>query len=143
PARRSRGHSLRRTWRSCGRSKRGTPCSPRSTSPGGRGEALTTLSFHFHGYQPGDIVRWLAPDPLKPPRFEERHSPVAMSIGSERVRGKNWTDAVLRTYGRLEAVLERTSGVASVDIEPQTLVWLLERDPDAYHRAVAAWRRGA
>ena len=65
-----------------------------------------------------------------------------MSIGSERVRGKNWTDAVLRTYGRLETVLERASGVASVDIEPQTLAWLLERDPDAYHRAVAAWRRG-
>jgi len=65
-----------------------------------------------------------------------------LSIGSERIRGKNWTDAVLRTYGRLETVLERASGVASVDIEPQTLAWLLERDPDAYHRAVAAWRRG-
>ena len=87
-------------------------------------------------------MRWIEPDPLKPPRFEERNSPVALTIGAEKIRGKNWTDAVLRTYGRLEAVLERASGVASVDIEPQTLAWLLERDPDAYHRAVAAWRRG-
>lgn len=103
---------------------------------------MTTVSFHFHGYQPGDIVRWLEPDPLKPQRFEERRSPVAHTIGSERVAGRNWTDAVLHTYGRMERVLESTAGVASVDIEPQTLVWLLERDADAYHRAVGAWRRG-
>jgi hypothetical protein len=103
---------------------------------------MTTLSFHFHGYQPGDIVRWLEPDPLKPVRFEERVSPVAVRIAGDRVAGRNWTDAMLRAYGRVEKVLERASGVASVDIEPQTLVWLLERDPDAYHRAVAAWQRG-
>ena len=103
---------------------------------------MTTVSFHFHGYQPGDVVRWLEPDPLKPQRFEERRSPVALTIGSERVAGRNWTDAVLRTYGRMERVLEKAAGAASVDVEPQTLAWLLERDPDAYHRVVGAWRRG-
>ena len=104
---------------------------------------MTTLSFHFHGYQPGDLVRWLEPDPLKSPRFEERSSPVAVRIGEDRISGQNWTDAVLRTYGRIETVLQRAAGVASVDVEPQTLVWLLERDPDAYHRLFSAWRRGS
>ncbi len=103
---------------------------------------MTTVSFHFHGYQPGDVVRWLEPDPLKPQRFEERRSPVALTIGSDRVAGQNWTDAVLRTYGRMERVLERAAGAASVDVEPQTLTWLLERDPEAYQRVIAAWRRG-
>lgn len=103
---------------------------------------MTTVSFHFHGYQPGDVVRWLEPDPLRPQRFEERRSPVALTIGPERVAGRNWTDAVLRTYGRMERVLEKAAGAASVDIEPQTLVWLLDRDPDAYQRVVGAWRRG-
>src|SRR5439155_284538 len=29
---------------------------------------MSTLSFHFHGYQPGDIVRWLEPDLLRQER---------------------------------------------------------------------------
>ena len=103
---------------------------------------MTTVSFHFHGYQPGDLLRWLEPDPLKPPLFEERHSPVVHRIGAERIGGRNWTDAVLRTYGRLQSVLDRAAGTASVDIEPQTLVWLLERDPEAYGRAVRAYEQG-
>ncbi len=100
------------------------------------------VSFHFHGYQPGDIVRWLEPDPLKPQRYEERRSPVSLRMGGDRVAGRNWTDAVLRAYGRMGGALGRASGVASVDLEPQTLAWLLERDPDAYHRAVRAYRDG-
>ncbi|MBI4417041.1 MAG: hypothetical protein HY557_08660 [Euryarchaeota archaeon] len=103
---------------------------------------MAVLSFHFHGYQPGDIVRWVEPDPLKPLRFEERVSPVAHRIGGERVVGRNWTDAVLHAYGRMESVLERVSGAASVDIEPQTLAWLLEKDEAAYRRVLAAWERG-
>ena len=104
---------------------------------------MTTLSFHFHGYQPGDIVRWLEPDPLKAPRVEERSSPVSLRIGGDRVAGSNWTDAVLRSYGRLETILAHVSGVASVDVEPQTLAWLCERDPDAYRRLISAWSEGS
>src|SRR2546429_30265 len=103
---------------------------------------MSTLSFHFHGYQPGDIVRWQEPDPLRPQRFEERRSPVLLRIGPEHIEGRNWTDAVLRTYGRIESVLVRASGSASVDIEPQTLAWLLERDPDAYRAVIASYDRG-
>jgi len=103
---------------------------------------VLTLSFHFHGYQPGDIVRWRETDPLRPQTFEERHSPVVHRIGAERIEGRNWTDAVLRTYGRLGTVLDQTSGSASVDIEPQTLAWLLERDPSAYREILATYERG-
>src|SRR5947209_8192212 len=103
---------------------------------------MSTLSFHFHGYQPGDIVRWREPDPLRPQTFEQRHSPVVLRIGPDRIEGRNWTDAVLRTYGRMGSVLHRASGSASVDIEPQTLVWLLERDPSAYRALIAAYDSG-
>src|SRR6266702_2846421 len=103
---------------------------------------MSTLSFHFHGYQPGDIVRWREPDPLRPQTFEQRHSPVVLRIGPDHVEGRNWTDAVLRTYGRMGSVLHRASGSASVDIEPQTLVWLLERDPSAYRAIIAAYDSG-
>src|SRR5436309_3284741 len=40
------------------------------------------------------------------------------------------------------SVLHRASGSASVDIEPQTLVWLLERDPSAYRATIAAYDSG-
>ncbi len=56
--------------------------------------------------------------------------------------GRNWTDAVLRAYGRIETVLERVAGSASVDIEPQTLVWLLGRDEAAYRQVISAYERG-
>ena len=103
---------------------------------------MTTVSFHFHGYQPGDVVRWREPDPLKPPSWEERVSPVSHAVGDERFSGRNWTDAVLRSYGKLQAVLDQVAGVASVDIEPQTLVWLLERDRTAYQRIRASVEKG-
>jgi hypothetical protein len=103
---------------------------------------MLSVSFHFHGYQPGDIVRWSEPDPLRTQTFEERRSPVVHRVGHERIAGRNWTDGVLRTYGRLGSLLDRASGAASVDIEPQTLVWLLERDPAAYQGILAAWERG-
>jgi len=104
---------------------------------------MRSLSFHFHGYQPGDIVRWRETDPLKPQAFEERHSPLVHRIGTERIEGRNWTDAVLRTYGQMESVLNRAAGAASVDIEPQTLAWLLDRDRSAYREIVSAYERGA
>src|SRR2546430_11495720 len=99
---------------------------------------MSTLSFHFHGYQPGDIVRWREPDPLRPQTFEQRHSPVVLRIGPDRIEGRNWTDAVLRTYWRMGSVLLPSSGSASVAIEPQTLVWLRDRAPSAYLASIDA-----
>src|SRR5207237_8779996 len=99
---------------------------------------MSTLSFHFHGYQPGDIVGLPEPDPLRPQRIEERHSRVVLRIGPDRIEGRNWTDEVLRAYGRMGSVLGRAAGAASIDIEPQTLTWLLERGPSACREPVAA-----
>lgn len=104
---------------------------------------MTAISFHFHGYQPGDIVRWREPDPLKVQSSEERVSPVSLAVGAQRFSGRNWTDAVLKTYGRLQAVLDGAAGAASVDIEPQTLVWLAQRDPDAFQRIRNSFDRGS
>src|SRR2546428_13778220 len=98
---------------------------------------MSTLSFHFHGYQPGDIVRWREPDPLRPQTFEQSHSPVVLRVGPDRIEGRNWTDAVLRTYGGMGAVLHRGSGSASVDIVPQTLGWLLARAASGYRASLA------
>src|SRR5438094_4345189 len=103
---------------------------------------MSTLSFHFHGYQPGDIVRWREPDPLRPQTFEQRHSPVVLRIGPDRIEGRNWTDAVLRTYGRMGSVLHRASGSASVDIEPQTMLLLLARVPSTSTALLAAYLSG-
>jgi hypothetical protein len=104
---------------------------------------MPILSFHFHGYQPGDVIGWREPDPLRPQVVEERRSLVALRIGSDRLEGNNWTDAILRSYGRMESVLRRVAGSASIDIEPQTLAWLLKRDPSAYREIVDAYNRGA
>src|SRR2546426_32534 len=102
---------------------------------------MSTLSFHFHGYQPGDIVRWREPDPLRPQTFEQRHSPVVLRIGPDRIEGRNWTDAVLRTYRRMGSVLHPASGSASVDIEPPAPVWLPEA---AYsHETMDSFRESA
>src|SRR5205807_8923856 len=103
---------------------------------------MSTLSFHFHGYQPVDIARWREPDPLRPQTFEERRSPGGLRIGPDRIGGTNWTDAVFRTYGRMGSVLQRSSGSASVDIEPLTLVWLLERDPSSYREIMSDYDKG-
>src|SRR5207244_7852923 len=94
------------------------------------------------GEQAGNSVRWREPEPPRTQTFEGRRSPVGLRIGPERIEGTNWTDAVLRTYGRMGAVLQRSSGSASVDIEPQTLVWLLERDPTAYREVMSAYNQG-
>jgi len=40
------------------------------------------------------------------------------------------------------SLLLRASDSASVDIEPQTLAWLLERDPSAYREIMTAYHRG-
>ncbi|MCX7626236.1 MAG: hypothetical protein N2Z21_08510 [Candidatus Sumerlaeaceae bacterium] len=69
--------------------------------------------FHAHAFMPGsriDIDRVL-PENLQdedidawieklgePPRFTERISPVGTILGADAVRGKNWTDMMLRAY---------------------------------------------
>ncbi|MFH0792890.1 MAG: hypothetical protein V2A74_02530, partial [bacterium] len=69
--------------------------------------------FHSHGGLAGsrmDIERILPcdlndadPDELlellsEAPRYQERIAPVAVQIGNELVRGKNWTEMMIKAY---------------------------------------------
>ncbi len=72
--------------------------------------------FHAHAFVPGsrieldqalpptlqgeDIEYWLE-KLSEPPRFIERISPVGVILGNDAVRGKNWTDMMLRAYRQI------------------------------------------
>jgi hypothetical protein len=103
------------------------------------------VAFHFHGYQPGDLVRRIPGSPLEPLQWEERVSPVALLVGDQKVEGKNWTDAMFGCYDLFMDLLNAMGGslgegVCSVDIEPFTLEMLLRKDRgegrDAYGKVV-------
>jgi ribosomal protein S27E len=59
------------------------------------------VSFHFHAYQPGDVILRKPGSPMSPPQFLERRSPVSLRMGDERIKGENWTGAMLRFYGAI------------------------------------------
>jgi len=76
--------------------------------------------YHAHGYHIGsrvDIERvlpaslededcdLLIDDLSEPPRFIERMSPVSSQIGKETVRGKNWTELMIKSLRAIERLL--------------------------------------
>jgi hypothetical protein len=76
--------------------------------------------FHAHGHQIGsrvDIERilpanlddedcdLLIDDLSEPPRFIERLAPVSTQIGKETVRGKNWTELMIKSLRVIEKLL--------------------------------------
>lgn len=91
------------------------------------------VAYHFHGYQPGDIVRRLPSSPLEPLQWEERNSPVALRVGEQRIPGRNWTDCMFSCYDAFMDLFNTMAGdlgerICSVDIEPFTLEMLLRKD---------------
>lgn len=109
------------------------------------------VAYHFHGYQPGDIVRRLPSSPMEPMAWEARRSPVEAFVGEQRLAGENWTDCMLRCYDTFLAAFEGLAGklggrVCSVDIEPFTLEMLLAKDQrdgtDVHGRIQRAVERG-
>jgi len=95
------------------------------------------LCFHFHAYQPGDVILRKQGDPRHPPELAERRSPVTLRMGKTDIRGDNWTDAMLRFYGAIWKLFRETGRGAtapfcSVDIEPWTLKLLAQRRPDSF-----------
>jgi len=92
-------------------------------------------AHHFHAYQPGDIVYVKDGDGSKPVEYEERKSPVSIRIGDENIGGKNWTEAMLYSYGRISDVLSQLRGV-SVDIEPFTFLMLLHYRMETFEETV-------
>ncbi len=91
------------------------------------------VAYHFHGYQPGDIVRLLPGSPLEAPRWEERNSPVALRVGEQRIPGRNWTDCMFSCYDVFMDLFSAMAGelgerICSIDLEPFTLEMLLRKD---------------
>ncbi len=93
------------------------------------------LAYHFHAYQPGDIVYIKDGSGDKPVEYEERRSPVSIKIRDEDVKGENWTKAMLYSYEHIADTLSRMNGV-SVDIEPFTFLMLLRYHRKAFEDAV-------
>ncbi|RLF65229.1 MAG: hypothetical protein DRN30_04425 [Thermoplasmata archaeon] len=97
---------------------------------------MKTVSWHLHGYQPGDILYRIDNDPRKPIKFQERHSEVSIYIDDIRYDGRNWTDLMLRLYEKFNHVLKDLSSInagISVDIEAQTLDLLALKYPKTFH----------
>ncbi|MEM2976431.1 MAG: hypothetical protein QXW06_02080 [Thermoplasmata archaeon] len=99
------------------------------------------LCFHFHGYQPGDIILRRPGSPMETPVFLERRSPVGLKAGDRLIKGENWTGAMLGFYREIWRLFEEmgreggSPGVApfcSVDIEPATLQLLVQRHPGSF-----------
>jgi|GEM_PF-555421 len=109
------------------------------------------VSFHFHGYQPGDVIYRKNTDPFEPMEYVERNSPVELKVGEEIVKGNNWTDVNLRAYVHAVNVFREVADflgtcVASVDIEPYTITLLIEKDKKygtkRYESIMEAYEKG-
>ncbi len=98
------------------------------------------FAYHFHAYQPGDIVYIKDSKGNKPIEYEERESPVSIKIREEEVKGENWTRAMLYSYEHIADTLSQMKGV-SVDIEPFTFLMLLRYHRKAFEDAVELLKR--
>ncbi|GAB6101065.1 hypothetical protein JCM16138_02880 [Thermococcus atlanticus] len=96
---------------------------------------LQKLAYHFHAYQPGDVIYIKDGRGEKPVEYEERRSPVSIKIREEEVKGENWTQAMLYSYEHIADTLSRMKGI-SIDIEPFTFLMLLRYHRKAFEDAV-------
>ena len=96
---------------------------------------LQKLAYHFHAYQPGDVTYIRDGRGEKPVEYEERRSPVSIKIREEKVKGENWTQAMLYSYEHIADTLSRMKGI-SIDIEPFTFLMLLRYHKKAFEDAV-------
>ena len=90
----------------------------------------------------------LADDFSEPPHFYERLSPVTTLIGETPIKGRNWTDMMIKCYRMFGKIFTRSAGVLrqaleagenphtvvpfmSITVDPDTVVRLIERDYEA------------
>ena len=94
-------------------------------------------AYHFHAYQPGDIIHIHDGSGWDPIKYSERLSPVSLRIRDTDVKGRNWTRAVIKAYEHtndaLGSLKERS---ISVDFEPFTLYMILRYKPRIYGEIV-------
>ncbi|MCX7011645.1 MAG: hypothetical protein NTW86_03595 [Candidatus Sumerlaeota bacterium] len=115
-----------------------------SNQPGSRTDIERLLPISPDDVDPEDLIDTLS----EPPHFLERLAPVRTQIGEEVIRGKNWTDLMIRTYrvygrmwSRLMVFLHATlresfqeKGMVpflSLCIDPDTLHRIIENDYEA------------
>ncbi|NQU44466.1 hypothetical protein HQ520_14340, partial [bacterium] len=119
--------------------------------------------YHSYTYLAGsrvDVERVLEQDVVRedvqdlvdefsePPHFYERLSPVTTMIGENPIKGRNWTDMMIKCYRMFGKIFTRSAGMfeqslngeeekkpmvpfSSITIDPDTLVRLIERDYEA------------
>jgi hypothetical protein len=100
-----------------------------------------------------ESVDYMDPEELvdefsEPPHFYERLSPVNTLIGESPIKGRNWTDMMIKCYRMFGKIFTRSAVVLqqaledsadsgatvpfmSITVDPDTLVRLLERDYEA------------
>ncbi|ASJ01327.1 polysaccharide deacetylase family protein [Thermococcus gorgonarius] len=94
-------------------------------------------SYHFHAYQPGDIVYVHDGSGWDPIKYSERLSPVSLKIRDIEVKGRNWTRAVIKAYEYTSDLLEKLPEKSvSLDFEPFTLYMVLKYKPKIYGEIV-------
>lgn len=99
---------------------------------------MQKFAYHFHAYQPGDIIYIHDGTGWDPIKFSERLSPVTLKIRDEDVKGRNWTRAMIKAYDYVDETLMRLEkGAVSVDIEPFTLYLVLRYKPKIYGHIVS------
>ncbi|HBF35418.1 TPA: hypothetical protein DDW35_12725, partial [Candidatus Sumerlaeota bacterium] len=111
---------------------------------GSRVDIERVLESDLRRSDPDDIVD----DFSEPPHFYERLSPVTTTLGEAPIKGRNWTDMMIKCYRMFGKIFARSSGVLhqsleaahregdmapfmSLSVDPDTLVRLLERDNEA------------
>ena len=113
--------------------------------------------FHGHAYQVGsriDIERmlpinledeecdFLIDDYSEPPRFLERVAPVSTLIGTETIRGRNWTELMIKTFRVLSRIFTKVSQAihqtVAINFEQGGRIPFVsvDFDMDALHRIV-------
>lgn len=95
------------------------------------------FGYHFHAYQPGDIIYVHDGSGWDPIKYSERLSPVALTIREEEVKGRNWTRTMIKAYEYVDDTLRMLNeGSVSVDFEPFTLYMILKYKPKIYGEIV-------
>lgn len=111
---------------------------------GSRVDVEDTLEEEIDYLEPDDLVDMFS----EPPHFFERLSPVSTRIGEQPIKGRNWTDMMIKCYRMFGKIFTRSALVLkqtleahpqeshqvpfmSISVDPDTLVRLVERDYEA------------
>lgn len=107
---------------------------------------MKLFTWHFHGYQPGDVLYRIHDSPERPIRFKERCSPVSLDVEGIKYSGENWTKLMLKLYSQFKNLVEGIttfdSKGFSVDVEPQTLEMLAQHYRVTFNEFIRAFEEG-